>query len=352
MKRTLISLLMWLSATFAGTAADDLPPAPPALAQHQAQDQALVLPDIDEDEIDPETAEAFGRAGDAYGGGDFTTAIGIWKRLAEAGFGPALFNLGVMHEHGRGVRTDYAAAAGWYRRAALKEVPGAFVNLARLHVEGRGVKRDPAEAMHLLEQASQLGSAEAQFNLGAAYMKGLGAKADPQEAAVWFEMAAEQGHALAAYNLGIMYQAGKGIERDLAEAERYFSLGAEAGDALSHYALGAIMVDKPGNLKAAADHLRIAAEAGVVAAQNRLAILLATGKGAEGGKDGITRDRESALMWFHVAAGLGAANAAKNRDALAATLTDDVRARAKHRADAFRPKPVPPADSAAADTAN
>jgi len=340
MNRTFLPLLSLLAATAFSAAAEDLPPAPPAVVQEPAPDQALVLPDIDEDEVDPETAEAFGRAGEAYGSGDFTTAIGIWKLLAEAGFGPALFNLGVMHEHGRGVRSDYAAAAEWYRHAALKEIPGAFVNLARLHVEGRGVERDPAEAMHLLEQASQLGSSEAQFNLGAAYTKGLGAKADPREAAVWFEMAAEQGHALAAYNLGAMYQAGKGIERDLAEAERYFGLGAEAGDALSHYALGALKLETAGAAKAGAEHLRIAAEAGVVLAQNRLAILLATGKGD------IAKDLESALMWFHVAAGLGAANAAKNRDALAATLSGDVQKKAKRRADAFRPKPVPLSDPA------
>ena len=343
MNRAFLPLVTMIATVVFGAAADDLPPAPPAMVQEQGQDQALVLPDIDEDEVDPKTAEAFGRAGEAYGSGDFTAAIGIWKRLAEAGFGPALFNLGVMHEHGRGVRTDYTAAADWYRRAALKEVPGAFVNLARLHVEGRGVKRDPTEALHLLEQASQLGSSEAQFNLGAAYMKGLGAKADPREAAVWFEMAAEQGHSLAAYNLGVMYQTGKGIERDLAEAERYFGVGAEAGDALSHFALGALMVEKATDMKTGAEHLRIAAEAGVVLAQNRLAILLATGKG------GVAKDPESALMWFHVAAGLGAANAAKNRDALAATLTEDVRKKAKRRADAFRPKPVPLTDPPAAN---
>ena len=78
-----------------------------------------------------------------------------------------------------------------------------------------------------------------------------------------------------------------------------------------------------------------AARAGVTAAQNRLAIMLAKGQGAK-------RDPETALMWFHVAAGLGAANAARNRDALARTLSQATRARAKRRADAFRPAVTKP----------
>ncbi len=303
-----------------------------------AEDQALVLPGKGDPEVDPKIAAAFGRAGDAYNKGNFATALETWRRLAGAGFGPALYNLGVMHEHGRGVAVDYTKAANWYRKAAKQEVPGALVNLARLHVEGRGVKRDPDEALHLLEQASQLGSAPAQFNLGAAYLQGLGTEADPEEAAVWFEMAAEQGHAPAAYNLAVLYQRGGAIESDLEEAERYFTIAADAGDAFAHLALGDLLAQSKTELAKAIAHLDVAARAGVAAAQNRLAIMLAKGEGAK-------RDRETALMWFHVAAGLGAANAARNRDALAASVSKHTRDKAKRRADTFRPQPPPVVES-------
>ncbi|MEK9754840.1 MAG: hypothetical protein VW338_16725 [Rhodospirillaceae bacterium] len=63
----------------------------------------------------------------------------------------------------------------------------------------------------------------------------------------WFERALDAGHAPAAYNLGVLYRDGRG------------------------------------------------------AAQNRIAIMLAKSEGAK-------RDPETALMWFHVAAGLGAFN--------------------------------------------
>ena len=304
-------------------------------------EQAFVLPKIeaDDDTVDPKVADAFQRAGAAYGRRDYQAALAAWQTLAETGFGPAQYNLGVMHEHGRGVSVDYAAAAYWYHEAAEHEVPGAMVNLARLHFQGRGVKRNAVEALGLLEQASQLGSAEAQFNLGVAYLKGLGTKIDAEEAVTWFEMAAESGHARAAYNLAVLHQKGEAVAQDLDEAARLYAVAAEAGDALSHYALGKLLSEaKPtGQAKEiaarAVHHLTLAAEAGVALAQNHLAIMLARGTG-------VMRDREAALMWFHVAAGLGAVNAARNRDALGAVLAPQVRARAKKRADAFRPKPV------------
>ena len=39
-------------------------------------------------------------------------------QLAEAGDAELQFSLGVMYEHGEGVRQDYAEAVRWYRKAA------------------------------------------------------------------------------------------------------------------------------------------------------------------------------------------------------------------------------------------
>jgi len=304
--------------------------------------QALLreLPTDDGKAVDPAVVDAFADAAAAYAAKDFASARNAWEGLAAEGIGAAQFNLGFMFEHGRGSAPDYAAAVGWYRRAADAEIPAAMVNLARLHFEGRGVARDPATALHWLESASALGSAVAAYNLGVAHLgaPGTGVKKDAETAARWFETAAERGHARAAYNLGVLYRDGDGVRRDTTRAEEYFAMAAENGDAVSHYALADMMIARAGAkagkkdvLARAAGHLREAAEAGVLVAQNRLAIMLAKG-------DGVKRDRETALMWFHVTAGLGAGNAAKNRDALAHILSEDVRRRAARRADAFRPQ--------------
>lgn len=297
-----------------------------------AMEQAFVLPktEIGGDGVDPQRAKAFADAGDAYGRGDFNAAFKGWRRLADEGLAPALYNLGVMFEHGRGMAVDYRRAAAWYRRAARRREPAAMVNLARLLFEGRGIERDEGEAVRLLEEAASLGSAPAQFNLGVVFLRGMGTAVDIEEAAVWFEMAAEAGHPRAAYNLAVLYQRGDGIEKNLQEAARFYGIAAGAGDALSHYALALL----PATGGKAVEHLRIAARAGVTLAQNRLAIMLARG-------DGVRRDRETALMWFQVAAGMGAENAARNRDSLAVTVTPEQRARAEKRARAFRPVPAP-----------
>ncbi len=294
---------------------------------------------------DPAVAAAFAGAADAYGANDFAAARAVWRALADDGFGPAQYNLGVMLEHGRGGGVDYAGAAHWYARAADQDIAQAMINLARLHFEGRGVKRDPAEALHRLEMAAMLDAPAAAYNLGVARLKGLGGKADPAEAARWFTRAADAGHMLAAYNLGVLYRDGSGVSRDRTRAGELFAAAAGAGDAFAHYALADLLLDRTGaggakgiDNKALTDavrHLDAAARAGVTAAQNRLAIMLAKGQGAK-------RDPETALMWFHVAAGLGAANAARNRDALARTLSQATRARAKRRADAFRPAVTKP----------
>lgn len=335
--RFLLASIVALGAvSAAGQVPLDLPPG--------ADDgQALLqeLPAGEGAEVDPALAAAFAHGAKAFGTGDFRTAREAWTGLADEGLGAAQFNLGYMLEHGRGAAPDYAGAVKWYRRAAEAEVPAAMVNLARLYFEGRGVARDPAAALHWLESASALGSAVAAYNLGAAHLgaPGAGLKKDAETAARWFETAAERGHARAAYNLAVLLRDGTGVARDRARAEDYFAMAAANGDRLSDYALADMMMARAGAGKArntevlavAAGHLRRAAEAGVVAAQNRLAIMLAKG-------DGVPRDREAALMWFQVAAGLGAENAARNRDALARVMPADQRRRAERRAEAFRPK--------------
>ena len=335
---TLTALLLATSLQFSGSLlAGDLPPPGPAEA---ATDQALLLlpGETGAPALDPAIVAAFGGAADAYGAKDFGPARAAWANLAKDGFGPAQYNLGVMLEQGRGGGVDYAAAANWYRRAAEQDVAPAMINLARLHFEGRGVKRDASEGLRWLEMAAMLNAPQAAYNLGVARLKGLGGKPDPRQAAHWFERAVAAGHGPAAYNLAVLYRDGSGVKRDPAKAERLFGRAAKTGDPFAHYALADLLLRSASpdakRQARALKYLKTAAAAGVTVAQNRLAIMLAKGEGAK-------RDPETALMWFHVAAGLGAANAAKNRDALARTLPEAMRARAKRRADSFQPSPPP-----------
>ena len=93
----------------------------------------------------------------AFEAGDYGEAASIWRPLAEEGDPKAQFNLGLLHETGRGVAEDPAEAATWYGRAARQGVTQAQLNLAALHQTGRGVTQDPAEALYWLEVAARLG---------------------------------------------------------------------------------------------------------------------------------------------------------------------------------------------------
>ena len=49
----------------------------------------------------------------AYQKGDYATALGLWRRLADQGMAEAQYNLGIMHENGEGVPQDDAEAVKW-----------------------------------------------------------------------------------------------------------------------------------------------------------------------------------------------------------------------------------------------
>lgn len=105
----------------------------------------------------PAAADLLAAGAAAYEAGDYGAAAEAWRPLAEGGDAKAQFNLGLLHESGRGVAEDLAAAAAWYERAALQGLTQAQFNLALLHQTGRGVEKDGAEALYWLEVAARHG---------------------------------------------------------------------------------------------------------------------------------------------------------------------------------------------------
>ena len=105
----------------------------------------------------PAAADLLADGAAAYEAGDYGEAAKAWRSLAEGGDAMAQFNLGLLHETGRGVVEDPAQAAAWYERAALQGVTQAQFNLALLHQTGRGVAKDGTEALYWLEVAARHG---------------------------------------------------------------------------------------------------------------------------------------------------------------------------------------------------
>ena len=105
----------------------------------------------------PAAADLLADGAAAYEAGDYGEAAKAWRPLAEGGDAMAQFNMGLLHESGRGVPEDPAQAAAWYERAALQGLTQAQFNLALLHQTGRGVPKDGMQALYWLEVAARHG---------------------------------------------------------------------------------------------------------------------------------------------------------------------------------------------------
>ena len=68
--------------------------------------------------------------------GDFATALGEFRPLAEQGDADAQYNLGVMYEKGKGVPQNYKTAVKWYRLSAEQGYASAQGNLGRMYARG------------------------------------------------------------------------------------------------------------------------------------------------------------------------------------------------------------------------
>jgi len=106
-------------------------------------------------------ADLLGKGAGAFEAGDYGGAAQLWRPLAEEGDAMAQFNMGLLHETGRGGVEDPAAAAAWYVRAALQGATAAQYNLAVLHQSGRGLPQDDIEALYWLEVAARDGEGAA-----------------------------------------------------------------------------------------------------------------------------------------------------------------------------------------------
>jgi TPR repeat protein len=134
-------------------------------------------------------------------------AVQLLRRAADAGYVPAIVELGLWHYSGRWVEESAVQArALWYKAASL----GSMEASIRLAVTAL---RDPSDPqMHpaqvaILRTAANEGSLLAEFALGYAYEEGIGTRKDPGEAASYYRLAASRGSQDAYRALRRMYDA-------------------------------------------------------------------------------------------------------------------------------------------------
>jgi uncharacterized protein len=105
---------------------------------------------------------------EAWGRGDYKSAIKEWRPLAINGDADAQFNLGQAYKLGRGVEVDLAQASDWYRKAAMQGHLQAEDNFGLVQFQLGA--RD--KAMPFIEKSAARGEPRAQYILGTALFNG------------------------------------------------------------------------------------------------------------------------------------------------------------------------------------
>ena len=122
---------------------------------------------------------------DAYKAGHYVEAFNIWIPIAEAGDANAQYYLGVMYTEGKGLRVNYEKAEKWFRLAAegyhREAIPDSDraarfkyygenqFKLGLMYEHGWGVKQSDEEAVKWYHLAAEGGNADAQKCLAQNY---------------------------------------------------------------------------------------------------------------------------------------------------------------------------------------
>ncbi len=157
----------------------------------------------------PQAMADYAHAVSLYNNKEYSEAFREFMPLAARGDMDSEQAIGLMYEHGRGVKQDYSQAAYWYEKAAAQGHEIAEGNLGVLYRDGRGVKQDYRKALKWLSQGAMGGDPYAMLNLGAMYANGQVTPADPVEGWAWVFLATQQ-------NV-------PGAQRDLASISRTLS---------------------------------------------------------------------------------------------------------------------------------
>jgi TPR repeat protein len=160
--------------------------------------------------------------------GDYATAVGLLRPLAEQGDTTAQMALAAIYRlGGHGVTVDYAESERWYRRAGEGGVLEAQAELGNMYEFGvRVPRRDLAESVRWYRLAAEHGTRENEVILADYYMAGNGVAQDYEEAARWYRRAAEHGHFRAQNTLAEFYENGRGVPQDLVQAHFWYALAA------------------------------------------------------------------------------------------------------------------------------
>ncbi len=154
--------------------------------------------------------------------GDPATGARMLTALADNGYAPAQFRLGLLYRLGLGVTRHPYRAAYWFDKAARQNDVGGQYGLAQAYQRGDGVPKSPELAFQWFYRLAERGYAPAQYQVALAYAEGQGVNRDDLAAVQWLKRAATGAHLDAARRLAHAYRNGElGLLLDQQQAQKW-----------------------------------------------------------------------------------------------------------------------------------
>ncbi len=138
---------------------------------------------------------------------------------AESGDADAQYELGCIERPA--TPAAFAEARAWLEKAAAQDHGDAQYQLGVLHEHGKGVRASKTAALEWFERSANNGSAVGQARLAEAYLKGDGVGKDNVKACEWFTKAAAQNETTSKIFLGYLYYKGLGVKQDFEKAMHF-----------------------------------------------------------------------------------------------------------------------------------
>lgn len=154
--------------------------------------------------------------------------LGTLTAAVEAGDPIAQFQLGVAKLE----TAEDAEGAELIRMAADQDLAVALYQLGKLHETGRGVDADPVRARQLIERAARSGNRIAMHDLALYHTEGRGgAEQSMLTARSWFEQAAQRGVVDSQFNLAVLSESSQsGLTPNTEDAYFWYTVAAAQGD--------------------------------------------------------------------------------------------------------------------------
>ncbi|AML49408.1 hypothetical protein AYM02_08905 [Coxiella burnetii] len=209
---------------------------------------------------------------------DVNKAIDWLKKSAAQNYVPAKVGLGFIYEMSK---HNYPEAKKWYTLASKFHNPQALYNLGLMYEYGKGVKSDPQKAFRLYKDAAQNGLDLAAVQVAGMYLKGTGIGFDPNTALKMYSQAAQKNNSFATYQLGLMSESGVAQKIDLNKARLYYEKAAKEGSVEAQLALARFYefgISVPADISKSINFYQAAAAEGNEFAKQQLTRLSNQGK--------------------------------------------------------------------------